>query len=161
MNSIARRYCSDLNEIDNLINQGFLKVLNALPKYREQQRFAAWISRVLVNHILDEFRKKEKNIWNIHLDDDDYNDNFYCLSEAEQKWEEEELNEMLYQLPNVNRTVFNFFVLDGYSHKEISKKLNISVGTSKWHVNEARRRLKEMLEKSLDVEKKRIMTYEN
>ena len=65
---------------------------------------------------------------------------------ADKKFDAEELENMLNQLPPVSRQVFNLFAIDGYSHKEIGEKLKISEGTSKWHVNFARTKLKEMIE---------------
>ena len=65
------------------------------------------------------------------------------------------------KLPDMSDTVFNLFAIDGYSHKEIAEKLSISIGTSKWHVSEARKRLKELLEQAQTKEKKRrMMSYE-
>jgi RNA polymerase sigma-70 factor (ECF subfamily) len=59
---------------------------------------------------------------------------------------------MLRNLPNVTQKVFNLHVIDGYSHKEVSDMLEISVGTSKWHVSNARKLLKEQIEKNKNKE---------
>jgi RNA polymerase sigma factor (sigma-70 family) len=60
-------------------------------------------------------------------------------------FEAEELNNMLLELPKATRIVFNLFALDGYSHKEISEELGIRLETTKWHMKEARKRLKALL----------------
>ena len=57
---------------------------------------------------------------------------------------------MLLKLPDMSRKVFNLYAVDGYSHKEIAELFNISVGTSKWHVSNARSELKKLIEKKLN-----------
>jgi RNA polymerase sigma-70 factor (ECF subfamily) len=57
----------------------------------------------------------------------------------------EEIYQMIQKLPTASRTVFNLYVIDGYKHKEISELLNISVGTSKWHLSNARKELQQMI----------------
>ncbi|MGN6567472.1 MAG: RNA polymerase sigma factor, partial [Flavipsychrobacter sp.] len=58
-----------------------------------------------------------------------------------------QLLELVQQLPDATRAVFNMYVMEGFSHKEISKMLGISEGTSKWHLSEGRRVLKDKIEK--------------
>jgi RNA polymerase sigma-70 factor (ECF subfamily) len=59
----------------------------------------------------------------------------------------EEIYKLIQQLPAASRAVFNLYVIDGYKHKDISELLNISTGTSKWHLANARKELQGMLEK--------------
>ena len=61
---------------------------------------------------------------------------------------------MLAKLPDLTQKIFNLFAIDGYKHKEIGDYLGIPIGTSKWHVNDARKKLKVMLEKQAKAEKK-------
>ncbi|MDG1720831.1 MAG: sigma factor-like helix-turn-helix DNA-binding protein [Bacteroidia bacterium] len=61
---------------------------------------------------------------------------------------------MLAKLPDLTQKIFNLFAIDGYKHKEIGDYLGIPIGTSKWHVNDARKRLKVMLEKQVKTEKR-------
>ena len=77
-------------------------------------------------------------------------DNFERLEEVtynavDDTIESEELNNMILALPKATRVVFNLFALDGYSHKEITEELGIGLETSKWHMKEARKRLKSLL----------------
>ena len=71
-------------------------------------------------------------------------------NEADKAFNAEELKLMLEQLPDMSKKVFNLYAIDGYSHKEISEMLEISVGTSKWHVSLARTELKKRIEKKLN-----------
>ena len=79
-------------------------------------------------------------------------DNFEGLeevtyNEVDDTIEAEELNNMILALPKATRVVFNLFAVDGYSHKEITEELGIGLETSKWHMKEARKRLKSVTNK--------------
>ena len=67
---------------------------------------------------------------------------------------EKDLLVMLRKLPHLTQKIFNLFAIDGYKHREISDYLGIPEGTSKWHVNDARKRLKVMLERQIQAEKR-------
>ena len=79
-------------------------------------------------------------------------------NEGEASLEAGELLLILKQLPDVTGKVFNLFAIDGYKHHEISEMLGMSVGTSKWHVNEARRILKMIIEKNISNKSKEVKT---
>ncbi|MDB4174379.1 RNA polymerase sigma factor [Bacteroidia bacterium] len=110
-----------------------------------------------MNHIIDEFRKQQKYIANIELAEhiNDLNSADYNIGESH--FDVEDLRAMLNTLPVVTSKVFNLFAIDGYKHKEIAERLGISIGTSKWHVNEARKKLKKQLEATAQKEKKVII----
>ena len=81
---------------------------------------------------------------------DEFNDNEdYDLNDVDRNMDEEEVNNHLLKLPQATRTVFSLFAIDGFSHKEICSELEISLETSKWHMKEARRRLKIVLAEKL------------
>lgn len=61
----------------------------------------------------------------------------------------EQIHALILKLPPMSQKVFNLYVIDGYNHKEIGELLKMSEGTSKWHLNLSRTRLKEMLTKAL------------
>ena len=71
------------------------------------------------------------------------------FNEIDKEMGEEEVCQCLLKLPLATRTVFSLFAIDGFSHKEISEKLEISLETSKWHMKEARKRLKVIVAKQL------------
>lgn len=157
MSNVAMRYCKSEDEILAAINYGFLKVLQNISKYNDKYSLATWIRNILVNHLIDEFRKSVKQIQNVAIDENT-SPKSVTYNLAEYHYSEMELRSMLGQLPYVTRTVFNLFAIEGYKHAEIAKSLNISEGTSKWHVNEARQRLGAMLNKTLQNQKKTIKT---
>ena len=152
--SICIRYVKNREDADELVNMGFLKILNNLEKYRREIPFTLWMRRVMINTIIDEYRKNRKekemmetidfNEYHPEFDDGEIND-YVRLLDAEY------IHVLVLQLPAMSRRVFNLFVVDGYAHKEIAEMLNMSEGTSKWHLNFARNKLKELLSKSSTV----------
>ena len=156
MSSVALRYAHNEEEALQRMNGGFYRVLKNLEKYDNQYALATWIRNVLVNHLIDEFRKEKKYIAHIHLMD--YNDGPVGVdfNTAESNLGEEDLRKILRKLPKVTQHVFNLFAIDGYKHREIADYLGISEGTSKWHVSDARKKLKTMLEEQQIKEQKSL-----
>jgi RNA polymerase sigma-70 factor (ECF subfamily) len=148
MMSICLRYCRDKHEAGSRLNLSFLKVLKHLDQYDQNSSFKAWISTITLRSIIDEFRSQQK-----HYQHHVYNGEL----PQEKEWTDATVNQIaegmdldhllmkIHQLPPLDRQVFNLFAIDGYGHKEIAAMLNMSEGTSKWHVHEARRKLKEAL----------------
>ncbi|MBR9861669.1 sigma-70 family RNA polymerase sigma factor [bacterium] len=153
MSSIARRYCKEHEQVE-LINEGFLKVLQSIRKYKSDYSLATWIRTILVRTMIDHYRSSNSDPEHV-----EYNPNSETLREssvnrAEAKLQSEDLRQLLNQLPNMTGKVFNLFAIDGFKHKEIADLLGITEGTSKWHLAEARKRLKAALEKLEENEKK-------
>jgi len=150
MMSICIRYCRDRQEAGARLNLAFLKVLQHLQNYDYSGSFKAWISKITLRSIIDEFRAQQKH-YQFHV--------YQGQIVQEPQWPNGEFNRlavdididqimtMIQQLSFMDRQVFNLFAIDGYSHKEIAALLDISEGTSKWHVHEARKKLKENLSK--------------
>ena len=145
--SVCLRYERNKGDAEELLNMGFLKILTKLDRYQTHVPFEAWIRRIMINTIIDEFRKnKKKNETIEYTDFEDQNyDRHVDFNDADKKFDAAELEEMITRLPDMSRKVFNMHVIDGFSHKEVSDELGISVGTSKWHVANARKMLKEMI----------------
>lgn len=155
MSSIAIRYTGNHEEAIYKLNHGFLKVIQNLEKYNNQYTLATFIRNILINHLIDEFRKEKKYLTTIQLSEYTDTDAGVAFNMGEANIEAEELLQILNSLPEVTKKVFNLFAIDGYKHNEIADLLGISAGTSKWHVSEARKKLKEILEKNFNQEKKR------
>ena len=156
MSSIALRYANGEDEALHRMNGGFLRVLQNIAKYDNQFALATWIRNILVNHLIDEFRKEKKYIANIHLTDYENVNPGVDYNEGELKLGEQELRGLLNKLPDVTQKVFNMYAIDGYKHREIADYLGISQGTSKWHVSDARKKLKGMLATQYKIENKPI-----
>jgi len=152
MMSIAIRYCKDRQEAGARINLAFLKVLQHLDQYDKSGSFKAWISRITLRSIIDEFRA-QKNHYQHNI--------YYGQPSLDPSWPDDEMNHiaeeinldhllmLVNQLSPMSKQVFNLFAIDGYGHKEIADMLNISEGTSKWHLHEARKKLQASLLKDI------------
>lgn len=141
---ICRRYHRDREEAISALNLGFFKILSNLSKYRPEVPFQAWISRIMINAIIDEFRRSQR-YKQAHVAVDFTEQTAYHEEQPFQRGEyqldAEEVEQLLHRLPPTTRQVFNLFAMDGYSHKDIGQLLGITEGTSKWHVAEARKQL--------------------
>lgn len=160
--SIAYRYYSNKNDAMAALNQCFFKVLTGLENFKQKnsvQKYKPWISRIMINTIIDEYRaskkhhtmhREEMNESQMDLNQADYN-------QIEETIEAEELQVMLNALPILQRNVFNLFVIDGYSHREIAESLSITVGNSKWNLSTARSKLKTMIRSVIN---KNVIPYD-
>ena len=151
--SLSRRYARDEQDACNLHNSSFTKIVLNLDKYRSDIPFKNWMRRIAINHIIDQIRHEktyrikleEANKLNASTDS-------VAVNSGELKLNFEGLLDLLNLLPVATRNVFNLYALDGYSHKEIADKLDITVGTSKWHVSQARKILQSHLAKRTALE---------
>src|SRR5690606_39628539 len=105
--------------------------------------FEGWMRRIMVNTCLDYLKSKYlKDNKKIHYPETPIESGTFSVQNAAiSNIEMRDLMAMIQELPPMSKTVFNLFVFDGYSHREISKLLGISEGTSQWHVNNARKTL--------------------
>jgi RNA polymerase sigma factor (sigma-70 family) len=146
---VCFRYKRDKDEAAAALNEGFLKICTSLDKWRvDEVPFEAWIRRIMINTLIDGFRREQKERDHIQLTDPaDFatTSKNVSFNEAESNLSTENILKLIEKLPKMSQRVFNLFVHDGFSHEEIGQMLGISEGTSKWHLNAARTRLKEML----------------
>lgn len=145
---ICIRYVRNREDAEELLNQSFLKVLTNLDKYRPEVPFALWIRRIMINTVIDDFRRKQKDKEAVsYVDFDEKPDeyNAVAINDYVSKMNVEVLQSLIDKLPPMSRSVFNLFVVDGYGHKEIASLLGMSEGTSKWHLNFSRNKLKEWI----------------
>jgi RNA polymerase sigma factor (sigma-70 family) len=142
--SISLRYCKTKEEAEEILNNTFLKVFKNIEKYNPSLSFKNWFKRILINTSIDFYRSHQK-----HYNHQDI-DTAYALKSNLQDGEgdlaQQDLMEVVHSLPMAYRTNFCLFAIDGYSHDEISKQLDISIGTSKSNVSRARKMLREKLE---------------
>lgn len=136
----AQRYFINKDDSLDAVNRAFLKIFKSLNKYRFEGAFEGFISTICIRVILDILRR--------------------------QKWEEKretiaempsgksvlpnlyykDLLQLLNHLPESTKVVFNLFAIEGFKHHEIAKQLNISAGTSKWHVSAAKKQLRNLIQ---------------
>lgn len=148
---VCMRYAGSADEAADMLNEGFLKVFSNLDKYESTGSFEAWLKRVVSNAALDYRRRYARPVDLVAIDglpDMQFAD--CSVNDAVSRMSSQELVELIQLLPPVTRTVFNMFVFEGFSHKEIAQRMDITENTSAWHVNSARAKLKEAISKMYD-----------
>lgn len=145
--AICLRYCENTDDAAAVLNKAFLKIFKNLSTFDTTKSFDGWGYRIVQYTAIDFVRKEVKNQRNISWDEVSVEPSI--ASNALDSLNVQSVLNLIQQLPTATRTVFNMFAIDGYSHKEIAKELKISEGTSKWHVNAARKQLKELIEAEL------------
>lgn len=156
---ICLRYERNREDAEALLNMGFLKIFTNMDKYQDHVPFEAWARRIMINTIIDNFRKNKKYIEKIEVREDsdlDFNSRV-SFNEADLHFDAEVLENMIRELPTISQKVFNMHVIDGFSHKDVAEMLGMSVGTSKWHVSNARKILKEKLIKQKEMANKTLV----
>jgi len=144
--NICIRYKNDYDTAGASLNAIFLKVLQNLEKFRKEDSFVPWMKRIAVNHLIDEFRKQKREREKLSFIDPLSNTNYASTNhEKEAEMDCEYLLEMIKELPAVTGKVFNLYAIDGFKHREIAEILEMSENTSKWHLREARKKLKQKL----------------
>ncbi|WP_394992827.1 RNA polymerase sigma factor [Emticicia sp.] len=140
--SICLRYSSNKQEVEEIINDGFLKVFTNLSKYDTSQPFKAWLRTIMVNTAIDYYRSNKKYHLQIAVDDievTDFDDDIISRLSVE------EIMGLVQKLSPTYRMVFMLYVVEGYKHREIAERLGIQEGTSKSNLQDARIKLQEMI----------------
>jgi len=157
------RYHRNEEDARAILNIGFVKICKNLDKIKEGTPFEAWVRRILMNTIIDEFRKNKNYTQLVDSKETDRELEIHVTSVENGVWSKLEMDVLmglLKRLPDISRSVFNLYVIDGYTHKEIGNLLAISGGTSKWHLSNARKLLREMVVKIAHSENKEMWAQE-
>jgi RNA polymerase sigma factor (sigma-70 family) len=124
-----------------MLNDGFLRVFKKIETFEFKGSLEGWIRRLVFHAISDYFRSNRNYLDNTVFEDD----NMPLMRVTEEVSDQlyyEDLLKLVETLPPATRAVFQFYAIEGFSHKEIADKLNITEGTSKWHLSTARDKLK-------------------
>ncbi len=138
---ICLKYSRNKTEAQDNLHDSFMTIFDKIGQYSGKGSFEGWMKRITVNTVLQKYRKEE------HLNI--VSENSAIEVKVDDVYAEIDLQTLLkyiQELPNKYRLTFNLYVLDGYSHKEISQQLGTSVGTSKSNLARARVLLKEKIE---------------
>jgi RNA polymerase sigma factor (sigma-70 family) len=140
-------YIADKDLAKEAFNTGFLKVFQSIKNFdAEKGELGGWIRKIMIYTAIDLCRKELK-FSSLTTSEQNQEDVLIPPSVLEKLYFEDILHNVR-QLPNATQMVFNLSVLDGFSHKEIGEQLNISDGTSRWHLAEAKRKLRILLEEA-------------
>ena len=141
---VCLKYSASYQQAEDNLQDGFLTIFSKIAQYKDKGSFEGWMKRIMINVALQKYRKQA--VFEIIREDH--------FKEPEIEVDEENISvdyllELIQQLPARYRQVFNLYVLDGFSHKEIAEIMNITTGTSKSNLARARVILKEKIETGL------------
>lgn len=140
--TVCSRYSSDTEEAKEVMNDAFYKIFTKIDHYNPEYSFKGWLHRVVVNTAIDKYRSRQNRQ---RTEDISNAQSVEIETEVVEKLTRDEIFKMVQYLPPAYRTVFNLFVVDGYSHAEIGQMLGITEGASKSNLSKARMKLKMML----------------
>jgi len=142
---ICSRYLKTKDLAQEALNEGFLKVFQNIKTFDDQKgELGAWICTIMIRTAIDHNRKEMKFLTEAYDDQDA--EEFFIDPDILSKLYAEDLLKNIRQLPDATRVIFNLSVIDGYSHKEISEQLQITESTSRWHLSEAKKKLRTLLQ---------------
>ena len=147
MLGICMRYAHSRDEAEDILQEAFLKIFQNIGGYRKEGSFEGWMKRIMINHAINYFRRNQKLPY--HEDIDGINELEIMDSEEQSTLNApvsaDTLLALIHSLPPGYRMVFNLYVFEEFSHKEIALALNISENTSKTQLLKARRMLRKRL----------------
>lgn len=147
MVNVCRRYAKSLEQAQDFMHDGFIKVFLNIEKFREQSSLETWITRIMINNSISAIKKEIRKGIKVNIED------VKVKNEEIVEFELTESSpitanmvfEKLAELPLGYRTVISLYILDGYTHREIAAQLGISEGTSKSQLAKGKRMLAKKL----------------
>ena len=143
MMALVRRYIDQEMQAEEIMNNGFLRAFQKVKQYNFQGSFEGWLRKIIFHAVADYVKQNTRYTEKILLVE---KDEFVHKDHADKLYYDQ-LMQLVQALPDATRTVFNMYVMEGFTHKEIGNILGISEGTSKWHLSEGRKILKEKIER--------------
>jgi len=141
MFGVCRRYLQNEQDAEDVMINGFFKAFSKIKQFSGEGNVNGWLRKIMVNESLMFLRKYNMNL-SVELSEE----LAPSISDTDQNIHQEDILKLLDLLPVGYRTVFNLYAIEGFSHKEIAEKLQISVNTSKSQLIKARRKLQQMLD---------------
>lgn len=141
MFGICMRYAKDQDTAQDILQDGFIRLFDKIGSFKGEGSFEGWARRLFVNVAIRSIQK-DKQLYLVGAVEDVYDDG---ENTTENQYNSDELMDIIQQLPNGYRLVFNLYAIEGYSHKEIADQLNISEGTSKSQLARARKALQGLI----------------
>lgn len=155
MMGVCMRYASNRESAEDFLQDGFIRVFDNIEKFRFEGSFEGWMRRVIVNMIIESFRKKkiETELTDEFPDKEEEGSGDFPENQVPSLGD---LLALVQQLPERYRMVFNLYVLEERTHEQIAEELGISVGTSKSNLSRARKWLQERLKNAKKMEAAKI-----
>jgi RNA polymerase sigma factor (sigma-70 family) len=138
-------YTKTQDESEDVLCEAFIRIFKSIGQYDlSKGSLYAWIRKIVINKALDHLKQKSKFKTSCVLE---YAEELVIENNVLEKISANELLLLIRELPPATQAVLNLYCIEGYNHGEIASLLEISEGTSKWHLSEARKQLKERLQK--------------
>ena len=152
MMPVCYRYARDEDEAKDILQDGFIKVFKKIENYSFEGSFEGWMRRIIVNTAIDTYRKRKRELT---LNESIFNEknNSYVIEDDFNPYEGLSIKDIvgaMQELSPAYRTVFNLYIMEGMTHKEIANELDISEGTSKSNLAKAKANVKKMLSEKLN-----------
>lgn len=147
MYAVCLRYATNAAEAEDILQEGFIKIFKKMDTFRSEGSFEGWVRRIFVNTAIEHFRRR-KYLTPVTEKEENTIEGKY-ISVLDELAEQDILN-LVQQLSPGYRTVFNMYVVEGFTHKEIGDMLGISEGTSKSQLSRAKVILQDMVNKFID-----------
>jgi RNA polymerase sigma-70 factor (ECF subfamily) len=139
---LCMRYADHQEDALDILHDGYIKIFRHIGKYQPGTSLIAWMRRIMVNTAIDYYRKKTRR----RTEDLDSAHNVQALdASVVSSMTTTEILKCIQELSPAYRSVFNLYVIEGYSHKEVADILNITESTSRSNLVKARIKLREML----------------
>jgi len=143
MYGVCLRFARNTLEADDILQEGFIKVFSFLKEFRHDGSLEGWIRRIIVNTAINYYNSKQNEWSETSIDKAE---SYQSVSEdILEKISTADLLNLIHELPEGYRLVFNLYIIEGYNHKEIAEMLNISENTSKSQLSRARMALQQRL----------------
>lgn len=139
---VCLRYADKEEEAEDILHEGFIKIFRNIDKYQPGTSLKSWMKRIMINAAIDAYRDKKRKRT------EELTPMLQLKSKRPDilsKLTADEILEALRQLSPMYRAVFNMFVVEGFSHREIARTLNITESTSRSNLVKARNKLKTLL----------------
>ena len=147
MFAVCLRYSRNHEEAEDILQEGFIKIYKKLGSFRSEGSFEGWVRRIFVNTAIEHFRRKRYLQPVTEKEESTLEGNYLSVLDS---LAERDILELVQQLSPGYRTVFNMYVVEGYTHKEIGDILGISEGTSKSQLSRAKVILQQMVKKFIE-----------
>ncbi len=164
MLGVCMRYCKNRIDAEDVMQDGFIKVFSQIRKFRSEGSFEGWIKRIMINAAIDNYQANLKHSFHEDVSEIAESNDLSDLQGEDDDLPDEmniphkKLMEMVQELPDGYRMVFNLFAIENYNHKEIGALLGISENTSKTQLLKARKALRKKIEALLQHHINRVTT---
>jgi RNA polymerase sigma factor (sigma-70 family) len=128
--AVCSRYVADTSEAEDILQEGFYKILKSIKEYTGKGYFENWMRRIMVNTAITHFHREKKHYYHEEIELVNEHELQFDIS-PDKTIEEKELFDLLTRMPEGYRIIFNLYAIEGYKHKEIAEQLNIEESTSK------------------------------